>query len=336
MKGAFSKYDIRDPHVNDVEKKGSTPFDSEKYHELRIKNLEIKLQNTEAQMKSVIQTVTNLINGLFCNAKQQGSLDECLKLLYNHDEELYTCDFHGSWGHFPTTRQGDVLEEEMKQQRKEIDSLKRTFISAPSFEQSRLVEELLQDIKILKEDNLKMASWIYYFDQAGDIRLPQVERELNEERFKKIEARLTVNERISTSEAADQIDLLKEKIAEIEEMEANYLKSVNKLSSEVFDMRYAVKHIASGLYNMDTQRATWKDLMALIDKNNIFKTNSKFDASLQTTSKWHDLPTTRQGDECEARLDKVEVKGGEYDGRLKRLEAKMQMIAKGFAESDDC
>ena len=99
------------------------------------------------------------------------------------------------------------------------------------------------------------------------------------------------------------------------------LASVN---DEFCDTKYVVKEIASGLFNMETQRGAWKNIRELFWHDDVFETMSKKDLQMwsQTTSKWKSLPTTRQGDECEERLDKIE--------------AKMRMMAKALCVTHNC
>lgn len=84
---------------------------------------------------------------------------------------------------------------------------------------------------------------------------------------------------------------------------------LSAVTSEIADTKYVVKEIASGLYNMETQRGAWKNIRELFWHDDVFETMSKKDLQMwsQTTSKWANSPTTRQGDKCEERLDKIEA-----------------------------
>jgi tetrahydromethanopterin S-methyltransferase subunit G len=95
------------------------------------------------------------------------------------------------------------------------------------------------------------------------------------------------------------------------------------VTDEFNETKCVVKEIAGGLFNMETQRGAWKDLRESFWHDDTFETMSEKDLHKwsQTTSRWKTLPTTRQGDECEARLD--------------RIETKMRMIAKTLGYQED-
>ena len=112
--------------------------------------------------------------------------------------------------------------------------------------------------------------------------------------------------------------------AKVDDRLAKLEARLASVTDEFCDTKYVVKEIASGLFNMETQRGAWKDLREAFWHDDVFETMSKKDLQKwsQTTSKWKGLPTTRQGDECEERLDKIE--------------SKMRMMAKALSVTHNC
>jgi len=153
-------------------------------------------------------------------------------------------------------------------------------------------------------------------------RLLQHTPTLNE--FKELEYNVSkLNHRMSCIQDQLQCDLSQHMVATTKDFET-LDKNIRDVGNDVVEITYVLKEIGSGLFNMETQRGTWKSLRDTFIHDEVFDTmpEKTLQSWTQTTSKWSNLPTTRQGDECEARLDKIE--------------AKMRMMARTLSSAQDC
>jgi hypothetical protein len=141
--------------------------------------------------------------------------------------------------------------------------------------------------------------------------------------FKELEYKVSrINHRISSLQDQLQCDLCQHMDATAKDFE-KLDKNIRDVGNDVVDITYALKEIGAGLFNMETQRGAWKSLRETFIHDEVFDTmpEKSLQSWTKTTSKWNNLPTTRQGDECEERLDKIE--------------AKMQLMMKALSGNSD-
>jgi len=82
-----------------------------------------------------------------------------------------------------------------------------------------------------------------------------------------------------------------------------YLENkVKELEDKIEGIQFTVHQLIMGLFNEETQNNQMRrELNTLFSDENRYKYQSKDD-----TSRWTSYPTTRQGDECEARINALE------------------------------
>jgi len=150
--------------------------------------------------------------------------------------------------------------------------------------------------------------------RVNDMALTIAELERNQWLYKSYQSDMAASFEADFGRVYNEMDAMFEKVRDIRE----------HLGSQLFDLREVVRIIGSGLFNMETQRGAWKTLRDTFVHDETFETmpEKTQESWSETTSKWDNLPTTRQGDECEARLDKIE--------------AKMRMMARTLSSTQDC
>jgi uncharacterized coiled-coil protein SlyX len=254
-----------------------------------IDELQRKLTKTEERCERITDVVYQLIGGLFNQGTQKTTLIGHVNSLLGHEfrEEDGSLRNTCGWGNLPTTRQGDVLESRVNDLTCKIDAL---LADTPS-----------------RED----------LDQL-DYRITNL-HQLRQKTELKMDA---IHERISTLQHQLVCDLTQHKASSTKDIE-KLDEHIREVSNDVVDITHAMREMGSGLYNMDTQRGAWKDVRSLFFKDGTIESMNEKQLSSwsTTTSKWGALPTTRQGDECEERLDKIE--------------AMMQMMKKALSGTED-
>jgi len=240
-----------------------------------IDELQTKLLKTEDRCERITDVVYQLIGGLFNQGTQKTTLTGHVNLLLGHEyrEEDGNLRNTCGWGNLPTTRQGDVLESRVNDLTCKIDAL---LADIPSRE---------------------------YFDQL-EYSITALHQSRNKNELK-MDA---LNERMTSLHDQLVCDLTQHKASSTKDIE-KLDEHIRDVRNDVVDITHAMREMGSGLYNMDTQRGAWKDVRSLFFKDDTFESmnETQLTSWSTTTSKWGSLPTTRQGDECEARLDKIEA-----------------------------
>jgi hypothetical protein len=104
----------------------------------------------------------------------------------------------------------------------------------------------------------------------------------------------------------------KAKILKLEAEKASQAH-MNDAETAIYETKEALRHIGAGLYNQETQRDAWRDLKTMFYHDGCFEEME--DDELETwkvnTSKWDGSFTTRQGDDNEGRIERLERRLGD-------------------------
>lgn len=81
--------------------------------------------------------------------------------------------------------------------------------------------------------------------------------------------------------------------------------SLKELTEKVEGLQECVYQLTAGLFNQKTQNSVIDDFMTLLYPKIFYKDYNEWKEE-EETSKWEYWPTTRQGDECERRIEQLE------------------------------
>jgi predicted nucleic acid-binding Zn-ribbon protein len=276
-----------------LEDKFSEILDIVKQQKTAFDELNARYIDTAVELENTRTVVHQLVGGLFDQTTQRRSSIVHTNLLRKSSEpdESVGNEIDSSvWGIWPTTRQGTVLEERLNDMAIRMNHMNHKI-----------------DAVISKQQQLERRQDFYESYQSDMASSCKVDIERVYNTIDALESTIYDSENGSLARLEDDIS----KAVDIT------LKSRNELSGDICDikdtignLKEALRDIGSGLYNMETQRGAWKNVRELFVHDETFNTMPKemLDSWSKTTSKWSNLPTTRQGDECEARLDKIDVK----------------------------
>jgi hypothetical protein len=81
----------------------------------------------------------------------------------------------------------------------------------------------------------------------------------------------------------------------------------------IYEMKEAVRQIGAGLYNQETQRSAWRELKTMFYHDGCFEEmdEDELEDWKENTSKWDGSFTTRQGDNNEGRIERLERRLGD-------------------------
>ena len=103
-----------------------------------------------------------------------------------------------------------------------------------------------------------------------------------------------------------------EQKAKIQKLEAEKASQSHMKDAEtaIYEMKEALRHIGAGLYNQETQRDAWRDLKTMFYHDGCFEEmeEDELEDWKVNTSKWDGSFTTRQGDNNEERIERLERK----------------------------
>jgi len=95
-------------------------------------------RDLEKKVKGLQQVVYQLVGGLYNHQKQEGEIDKNLSILFSKKEPDNEENSPDGWDIYPTTRQGDFLEEKVKILEAKLSSLEK--------EQSENLQEFMSEI----------------------------------------------------------------------------------------------------------------------------------------------------------------------------------------------